>query len=1086
MIPVKADKLAANKEKLFIAVEAEHSSIDFANTITESEEHNILTYEYFYNGGGVAVGDIDNDGLQDLFFTGNQVENKLYKNKGNFEFEDITDSAYIQDDGSWYTGATFADVNNDGYLDLYVCNSQLFGDRSNKLYLNSGTGTFTEVGAKYGVNDNGFSTHATFLDFDKDGDLDLYVVNHSPLRRESLEIQQRARKGKPKEISDQFYENINGKFFKNVSEKVGVKPYYAFGLSVTSADVNLDGWPDIYVTNDYDEPDLLFLNNQKGGFNRVIKKATKHISQFAMGSDIADFNNDLLPDIMVADMTAEDNRRKKLNMASMNPALFWDHVDKGYHYQYMHNTLQLNQGNDVNGIPVFSEVAQLSNVAFTDWSWSVLFADFNNDSWKDLFVTNGYLRLRNNDFRLKNKNAGRPLNLLEQINLLDSEGTTNYAFQNQEGRSFKNKAKEWGVDYTGFSNGAVYADLDNDGDLDYVLNNINDKASVFKNRANDLGPNYFLQVAFKGKESNVFGIGAKVKIRIGKKEQFQELSVSRGYLSSMPSLVHFGLGKERIVDELTVTWPSGKIQLLKDINADQRILLKEEEAKFPANTEKEVFGKQFFTNLSGKRGLDFRHKENEYDDFLNEVLLPHKMSNFGPSLAVGDVNKDGLEDFYVGGSAGHTGHFYMQRKNGNFTPITPEILREDALFEDVAAEIFDANQDGRLDLYVVSGGNEKKDGSSFYQDRLYINGEKTFQKVELPKMYTVGSCVRPFDYDNDGDLDLFVGGRVKAQKYPIAGRSYILENKGNKDGMPVYKDVTLSIAKELAEIGMITDALWSDFNNDGAVDLIAVGEWMAPTFFKNEQGVFKNITSNTSLADDKGWWFSVAQADFDKDGDQDYILGNLGKNYKYKASNDKPFKIHAGDLDGNGNHDIVLGYFNQGELYPVRGLQCSSQQMPGLKDKFKSYEAFGNATLIDVYGEKNLKNALTLDAKNFASSYIENLGNGSFKLTPLPVQAQISSINDILIDDIDRDGNLDALVAGNLYASEVETTRNDAGIGLLLKGNGKGDFTPLSYNQTGLLLRNDVKKLKIIKSQGESIVLIANNNDQLESFKINP
>lgn len=1075
---IKEDVLKQTDASLFNKVPAEKSKINFNNAITETEEDNVFIYEYFYNGGGVAVGDVNNDGLQDLFFTGNQVPNTLYLNHGNFVFEDVTKAYNLLDDGSWFTGATFADVNNDGFLDLYVCNAKLKGERQNKLFINSGDGTFKESGKEFNVADNGFSTHATFLDYDKDGDLDLYVVNHSPLRTLSIEVQQRARKGKPKEISDQFYENIEGKYFKNVSAEVGIMPYYAFGLSATSSDINSDGWPDIYVTNDYDEPDILYLNDTKGRFIRSEKRATKHISLFGMGSDIADFNNDLMPDIMVADMTAEDNRRKKLNMASMNPELFWDHVEKGYHYQYMHNTLQLNQGNDTAGVPVFSEVAQFSNVAFTDWSWSVLFADFDNDGWKDLFITNGYLRLRNNDFKLKKQKAERPLTRLEQIDLLESEGTANYAFQNQGGLKFENKAKNWGVDYTGFSNGAAYADLDNDGDLDYIINNINDKASIYENRANDLGPNYYLQIELEGSESNTFGVGAKVKIKVNGKEQLQELSLSRGFLSSTPPMLHFGLGKERAIDELEVIWPSGKKQLLINVAADQKLLLREVDAKTKGLDLNDNSEEQLFKALSGKKGLEFEHQENDYDDFDKEVLLPHKMSNFGPALAIGDINGDGLEDFYIGGAANQQGKLFVQRKNSDFSAIVPEVFRKDAFQEDVAAVIFDANGDGRQDIYVVSGGNEKEDGSPFYQDRLYLNGKKAFTKAILPRMHSSGSCVRPYDYDGDGDLDLFVGGRVKAQKYPLAGNSYILENKG--DG--VYEDVTSSIASELSNIGMVTDALWSDFNNDGAIDLVLTGEWMSPTFFENNDGKFKNTTQSSGLSNEKGWWFSMEQGDFDGDGDQDYMAGNLGLNYKYKAAEDKPFKIHAGDLDGNGKHDIVLGYFNQGELYPVRGLQCSSQQMPILKDKFESYEAFGTATLTDVYGEKNLKNSMLLEVTNFASSYIENLGNGKFRLAPLPAEAQLSSINDILIEDFDGDGFKDAIVAGNLYASEVETTRNDAGTGVFLKGNGNGNFKALRYRETGLLLRDDIKKMKMLQGKNERILIVGNNNSSLQSF----
>ncbi|MEN0051687.1 MAG: CRTAC1 family protein, partial [Bacteroidota bacterium] len=547
MVADKIDQLG--DAPLFLAVPASQSNIDFENTITETEEANVFVYEYFYNGGGVAVGDINKDGLEDLYFTGNQVPNKMYLNLGNLEFKDITEEANLIDDGTWSTGATFADVNNDGYLDLYVCSAELRGNRNNKLYINDQNGKFIEQSKAFGLEDQGFSTHATFLDFDKDGDLDLYLVNHSPLRTMPLEVQQKARKAKPKEISDQFYRNEGGQGFVNISEEVGITPYYSFGLSATSCDINGDGWTDVYVTNDYDEPDQLFINDQGKRFVKTIKSSTKHISMFGMGADVADFNNDLLPDIMVADMTAEDNRRQKLNMASMNPKLFWTHINLGYHYQYMHNTLQYNYGNDENGAPIFGEIAQIMGVPYTDWSWSVLMEDFDNDAWKDLLVTNGYLNLRDNDFRIRNKakqeELGRPLTNLEKVALLSSEKTRNYAFQNVQGQKFENKSKAWGLDLNSFSNGAAYADLDNDGDLDYIINNINDKVSIFENRASDLGANYYLQVTLEANESNAHGLGAKIYLTANGMTQYKEVMNTRGYLGSVPSSVHFGLGTQK-------------------------------------------------------------------------------------------------------------------------------------------------------------------------------------------------------------------------------------------------------------------------------------------------------------------------------------------------------------------------------------------------------------------------------------------------------------------------------------------------------------------------------------------------------------
>ncbi len=736
----KIDQLADTP--LFISLPYTKSKVDFINTITETEDRNVFVYEYFYNGGGVAVGDVNNDGLDDLYFTGNQVSNRLYLNLGNLEFKDVTEESGLTDDGSWSTGATFADVNNDGFVDLYVCNSELYGNRANKLYINQRDGTFSEQAKAYGLDDQGFSTHATFFDYDKDGDLDMYLVNHSPLRTLPIEVQQKARREKPQEIADQFYRNEGGERFVNISQEAGVTPYYSFGLSATSGDVNGDGWTDVYVTNDYDETDLLLINQKNSRFANAIKYATKHISLFGMGADIADFNNDLLPDIMVADMTAADNRRQKLNMASMNPALFWKHIELGYHYQYMHNTLQHNFGNDENGRPIFGEIAQLSGVQYTDWSWSVLLEDFDNDSWKDLLVTNGYLHLRDNDFKIrladKKKELARELTNLEKVALLSSDKITNYAFRNQNGEKFTDYSKAWGLDLKGFSNGASFADLDNDGDLDYIINNINDRAAIFENRANNLGTNYYLQVALSGQESNSKGIGAKVYVTVNGQVQYKEVMNTRGYLSSVGTTLHFGLGPHKIVDQLKVVWPSGKIQTLSNVTADQYLVLSESAATKidsinpPAQklfVETEVLTPPFI------------HRENDYDDFEKEVLLPHKMSTFGPALATGDLNNDGLDDIFLGGASNLPGSIYHQVKDGYFEldKQTQNLLNSNKVFEDVAAAIFDVNNDGRNDLYIVSGGNEHKTGAKWYQDRLLIQTAQGLRSVPLPTMPHPGS-----------------------------------------------------------------------------------------------------------------------------------------------------------------------------------------------------------------------------------------------------------------------------------------------------------------------------------------------------------
>ncbi len=1081
------DQLTETKNALFKKVSPSTSNVDFVNTILENEEHNIFVYNNFNNGGGVTVGDINNDGLQDIFFTSNQNENKLFLNKGNMVFEDITKKAQIKGNNEWYTGATSIDINNDGLLDIYVCKAGLYRNRANELYVNNGDLTFTEQAAKYGIADNGFSTHATFFDADNDGDLDLYVVNHPPFAYQGIKVKEAARLNPNADISDQFYRNEGNGKFVIAGNQVGISErLYAYGLSVTASDLNNDGWTDLYITNDYSEPDLVYFNKGDGTFEERIKKSTKHISAFGMGADIADFNNDLLADIMVLDMMAEDNRRKKTNMSGMAPELFWKHVELGYHYQYMQNTLHLNNGIMDNGMSTFSDVASIAGVANTDWSWSALFADFDNDGWKDLFITNGFLRgIRNNDFIKAVSKRGeekRKLSNMERLAMAPSEKLLNYVYKNNGDLTFSNKIKEWGVEYSGFSTGAAYADLDNDGDLDFIINNINDTAIIYENRANNFGTNSYLQLSFEGQENNKLGIGTKVRVKTGNIEQFQELSLSRGFQSSMAPLIHFGLGKAVSVDEVEITWPGGKKQLLTNVKTNQKLVIKESDAKLYKQSKKE---ERLFADVSKKLNINHKHIENKYDDFRLEILLPHKMSNFGPGLAVGDINGDKLEDFFVGGAMGHSGTIFIQQKNGTFKKSSSPALNSDKKYEDLGAALFDANGNGILDLYVVSGGNKYKNGSDIYQDRLYLNnGKGSFVKTKsLPKITSSGSCVKPADFDGDGDMDLLVGGRVEAQKYPFPGKTMILENAGNKNDIPIFKDVTKTIAPDIENIGLVTDAIWTDFSGDGKSDIIIVGEWMEPRFFLFENGKFSDVSERTGLKNTLGWWFSINQGDFDNDGDMDYIAGNLGLNYKYQATPEEPFRVYASDFDNNGLSDIVLGYFNDAVCYPVRGRECSSQQIPGIKKKFNNYEKFANASIADVYGKANLDNSLSYEAKNFSTSYIENKGGGKFEIHTLSNYAQRSSVNAIIVRDFNRDGNLDIILAGNLYASEVETIRNDASIGLYLEGNGHGNFEPIPFKKSGLMIPNDAKELAEINTVNGKVILVANNNDFLQAIK---
>lgn len=1070
-------------QKIFTTLDRSDTGIDFSNNLKENDSLNYFTYNYIYLGGGVATGDINNDGLVDIYFTGNQVSNKLYLNKGNLKFEDITKKAGVGGDSRWYTGVTMADVNGDGFLDIYCSVGGKFGPKNNELYINNGNGTFTEKAKEYGIDDIGNSVQGTFFDYDKDGDLDLFVANYPPTKFNSAtgDYVQMMLHVKDNE-SGHLYRN-DGNHFTNVTEQAGVKNY-GLSLSATVGDLNNDSWPDIYVSNDFNSPDFLYINNQDGTFKEVVKEAMAHNSFYGMGVDISDFNNDGNLDLFQVDMDAKDNRRKKANMSSMNPKLFWDVIDAGFNYQYMHNCMQLNTGVYENGIPHFGNVSRITGTSSTDWSWGPLFADFDNDGNKDLFVTNGTRReINNNDFfhSLEALNL-KPKDLLKKSQEIPSEKIDNFMFQNNGNLNFEQANKKWGIEFKGFSNGVAYVDLDNDGDLDIVVNNIDDYASVFENSSSKR--NNYIKVNFKGNSKNTYGLGNRVYVRTKKGTQLQELTLTRGFQSSVAPELHFGVGKEKTIDEVKVVWTNGKVQKLYNVKANQMLHLKEQDAKEESvaatNPKKQLFATET------KIFPVFKHEENKYDDFKDQVLLPHKMSTFGPVIAVGDLNKDGLEDYFIGGSATYSGKMFFQIKNG-FVEKNIPALELDKASEDTGALIFDADNDGDNDLYVVSGGYEFLINDPKLQDRLYINnGKGDFTKAPagvLPRMLVSGSKVYPIDYDKDGKQDLLVLGRQVPGQYPSPTTTYLLHNMSTAT-QPKF-EISKKAPKEFINLGMATSAVITDFNNDKLEDIIVVGEWMPIRIFQNTKAGFKEVTKEKGLNDDTtGWWWSIQQGDFDKDGDIDYIVGNNGLNYKYKATPDETFDIFVKDFDNDKHKDIVLSYYNDGKQYPVRGRGCSSQQIPNIKKKFKDYESFSEATLVDVYTEKSLKEALHYKVKSFASIYLENK-DGKFVIHQLPVEAQLSCINQIMVDDYDKDGNLDVLLTGNMYNSEVETPRNDAGHGLFLKGNGKGKFRSITAVESGFFTPGDVKNMEKIKVQGKTYLLVTKNNSFLQSVRIN-
>ncbi len=1067
--------------KRFQLLSAKETGVFFNNQLTVAEQAEYFNYQYAINGSGLSLGDVNNDGLVDLYFVANARSNKLYINKGNMQFEDVTEQAgLLEEEGNWSVGSTMIDINNDGFLDIYVCMAGGEGVRSRKnlLYINNGDLTFTESATAFGIDDEGHSNQAVFLDYDLDDDLDLMVINHSGNWNERRPYKELDKRGV---FSDKLFRNNGDATFTDVSEEAGLeKDRYGFGLGVSIGDLNGDRYPDMYVANDYFGTDYLYFNNGDGTFSEKVKEATKHISYFSMGTDIADYNNDGLLDIVTVDMVAEDNYRQKTNMAGMNPTIFYEAVDAGLHYQYMFNVLHMNNGNES-----FSDVAQLAGMPNTDWSWAPIFADFDSDGWKDLFITNGFARdLRDKDTNIKLQKEGKigkdkNGNTVYRISNIDhylafpEKKIPNYAYRNKGDMTFEKVSYDWGLGQLGFSKGASFADLDNDGDLDLVVNNLNALAWLYENQSNQMTDFNYLKINLKGEGQNSGAIGSKVTLYTADgQQQTQELTLTRGYLSSVDPILTFGLGTHDKVEKVEVLYPNGKQLTLDDVSSNQLLICDIADAQQATNPKR---NSQLFAEVSKKLGVDFKHTENDYDDFKKEVLLPHRNSQHGPGIAIGDVNNDGLEDFFIGGAANQSGMLYVQLTNGAFKP-TNKYFKKDKASEDMGSVFFDADNDGDLDLYVVSGGNEFSPTSTLLQDRLYLNNGSGFTKSvqSLPTMITSGKAVSVHDFDADGDLDLFVGGRIIPGLYPFAPNSYVLQNDGG-----TFSNVTATVAPMLEKPGLVTDSEWVDFNGDGQKDLIVVGEWMSVMMLQNNQGVFQDVSANYGMDKQTGWWYSIAAADFDKDGDMDFVLGNNGLNYKYKATVNQPFHVYAHDFDDSGSMDIVLGYFNQGTLYPVRGRQCSSEQCPNIKKKFDSYSSFGSADLKAVYGDK-LDLALHYTVSNFATSYVENKGIDGFIMRNLPQEVQLSAVNGIVVEDVDADGIEDLIMSGNLHVSEVETPRNDASIGLVLKGNGDGSFMPLSVQQTGYYTPGDVKDVKLLKQGAKRLLLVANNDAPLQ------
>jgi hypothetical protein len=1056
----------------FELLKPEQTGIDFNNSIKETEYFNHYFFGQIYVGAGVAIGDLDNDGLPDIFFGGNQVGDRLYHNKGNFKFEDITKESKIARSPGWSWGVTMADINADGYLDIYVSRNGSSLDprkRRNQLFINNQDLTFTESAVSYGLADIGFSSQAVFFDMDNDGDLDMYQVNQ-PADNKILLVN----KVTPQDFEsfkDKVYRNDNGNFI-DISESAGISLELAYGLSVNASDFNNDGFVDLYVSNDYAAPDFMYFNNGDGTFQNVTKEKLKHMSQYSMGSDAADVNNDGFIDLFTADMTPNDHYRSKMNMASMSTDAFKEIVKTTNSYQYMTNTLQIN-----SGLGLFSDIANLAGISNTDWSWASLLVDIDNDGFKDLIVTNGIKKdIDNNDTKKDVSENSKNITykeLFDFSNKTPSNPISNFIFKNSGQLKYVKKNKEWGFNTPSFSHGMAYGDLDNDGDLDLVMNNMEQPAFIYKNKANG---NY-LKIKLEGSPENKFGFGVKAIIHHNNKLQVAENNVTRGYFSSVESGLFFGLGNDTEIEKVEVIWPGGKRNFFRSIKANKTITAKYSKAEKKLK-EPDRFN-PIFTNINPKEiGLEYKHKENEFDDFSEEILLPHKLSNNGPFSAVADVNGDGLEDLFIGGAAGQEGVLYLQIKDGKFQKSNSQLWEKDKSSEDLEALFFDADADGDKDLYVVSGGSEFKSGNKLLKDRLYINdglGIFTKNSNALPNIYKSTQTVKSSDIDNDGDLDLFVGTRVISGKYAFPATSYLLVNEKGK-----FKKAKNSIAPDLENIGMVTDAVFSDIDKDGDEDLLVVGEWMKIKVLENENGIFNDNSKKFGVADDSsGIWWSITASDIDNDGDDDYIIGNLGLNNKFKATKEHPFKVYANDFDNNGTNDVVFAKYYKDEYVPMRGKECTTQQMPFVGDKFKDYHSFASSSLLEILPKEKIENAIVYEISNFESIILINEG-GQLKRQVLPIQAQVSPIKNSLVDDFNGDGFKDILIVGNHYGVEVETVRYDAGYGLLLLGDGKNNYKPIEASNSGVHIPLDSRSITSININNEKdVILVTNNSDAL-------
>jgi enediyne biosynthesis protein E4 len=1083
---IATESYSPPENALFTKLSPDDTGIQFINQLVEQEDFDVFRYRNYYNGGGVGIGDFNNDGLPDVFLTSNMGDNRLFLNKGNWKFEDISAKAGIKGIRVWSTGVSIADVNADGFLDIYVCNA---GDvkgnnRENELFINNGDLTFHDKAAEYGLADKGFTTHAAFFDFDKDGDLDCYVLNNS-YRPVSTLGYRNLRHERDEFGGHKLYRNDNG-LFKDISEAAGIYgSVIGFGLGVTVADINQDQWPDLYVANDFYERDYLYINNQDGTYREELEKYMGHISMFSMGADVADLNNDGFPEVFSTDMLPQDDYRLKTLIAFETYDVYKLRLKNGYYHQFMRNMLHKN-----NKDGTFSEIGNLAGVDATDWSWGALIADFNNDRYKEIFVCNGiYKDLINQDFieylgsneQMKAAIDGKKVDFKQFVERMPTTKLSNYMFTRQSEWHYTDVAKEWGIGDPGFSNGAAYGDLDKDGDHDLIINNVNQELFIYKNESREKTGNHFLEIDFKGIGKNTFGIGASVKAFIGTEVISMDHMPIRGFQSSMDYTMVLGLGDASTIDSLVVTWPDQRVTILKDIAADQKLTVDNQTAV--SVNVKQVRAVPYLTALPDST---LKHVENEYNDFDRDRLLYHMMSTQGPASAKADLNGDNLDDLFIGGTVTSPGQMFLQTASNKFSPVSLPELPTSA--DQTDAVFFDGDSDGDSDLYIVTGGSENTSQSQALQD-IYLenkglkNGKPVFENASdrIPKLSFSGSCVRPADIDKDGDIDLFIGTRVLPSYYGLPCDQVILIN----DGKGNFSDATMQIAPQLRAFGMVTDAVWLDDDKNGYPDLMIVGEWLPISLFRNNGGTLKKSETHSGLKNTEGWWNRIKPCDIDADGDTDFIVGNLGLNSKFRPTPEIPVKLYVNDFDQNGSIEPIFAFPRNGKEYPYALRQDIVKQMSSLKKKFVLYKDYANKSLEEIFDPKLLSNASKWEFKEARSGIILSKGNDAFEFIPFPVEGQMSPVYGIAVMDVNHDNRDDIIVGGNLSAVKPEVGKYDALFGLLLLNQGDGNVRPEPSWTSGLVVEGEVRHIETLRARKGNIIAFIRNNDSVLFYQLN-